>query len=200
MMFHVKHEGTAPVDLAPGQLDLLSRYEHLLGTRGASLGLISPADLPRIHERHVLDGLRGVACLPRSCSAVADLGSGGGIPGLPIAIARPDLTMILAEARRSRAAFLELVVDELELANVEVHLGRAESLGRRFQACLARAFAPPKESWSVAAELLVDGGVLIYWAGEGFDPTRDAPADVQVRFPTIDPLAYGGPVVIMGPR
>jgi 16S rRNA (guanine527-N7)-methyltransferase len=201
MMFHVKHEGSPPIDeLSPAQLELLSRYERLLETRGASLGLISTADLPRLHERHVLDGLRGVACLPPNCSAVADLGSGGGIPGVPVAIARPDLEVVLAEVRRSRAAFLELVADELGLGNVRVHLGRAESLDRRFQACLARAFAPPEEGWLVAAELLVDGGVLVYWAGERFDPARDAPADVQVRFLRTDPLAYGGPVVIMGPR
>ncbi len=200
-MFHVKHEGTAPIDdLSPAQRELLSRYERLLETRGASLGLISTADLPRLHERHIMDGLRGVPCLPARCEAVADLGSGGGVPGVPVAIARPDLEVVLAEVRRNRAAFLELVADELGLTNVQVHLGRAESLERRFQACLARAFAPPEDSWFVAAELLVDGGVLVYWAGERFDPARDVPADVQVRLPETDPLAYGGPVVIMGPR
>lgn len=200
MMFHVKHEGAAPTNLSPTQLELLLRYESLLATRGASLGLVSPSDLSRLHERHVMDGLRGAALLPTPCEAIADLGSGGGVPGVPIAIARPDLEVVLAEVRRNRAAFLELVVDELALINVRVHLGRAERLDRRFQACLARAFAPPRESWLVAADLLVDGGVLVYWAGERFDAARDAPADVQVRVPRSDPLAYGGPVVIMGPR
>lgn len=202
MMFHVKHEPSLPHDirLSPAQLDALSRYERLLGTRGAMLGLISAADLPRIHERHVMDGLRGVVHLPPSCTSVVDLGSGGGIPGVPFAVARPDVEVVLAEVRRNRAAFLELVADELGLSNATVHLGRAEELDRRFHACLARAFAPPRRSWSIARRLLVDGGVLLYWAGEGFDPASDGPIDVQVRVPEVDPLAYGGPVVIMGPR
>lgn len=202
MMFHVKHEPSSLHDLrlSPAQLDQLGRYEGILGTRGASLGLISAADLPRIHERHIMDGLRGVVHLPSSCRSVVDLGSGGGIPGVPFAIARPDLEVVLAETRRSRAAFLELVVDEVGLSNAAVHLGPAEMLDRRFQACLARAFAPPAQSWSVAKELLVDGGVLLYWAGERFDPASDGPPDVQVHVPEPDRLAHGGPVVIMGPR
>lgn len=203
MMFHVKHEGwppTAGVQLSPAQIALLDRYEHLLRTRGATLGLVSGADVDRIRERHVADGLRGARHLPGPCDTVVDLGSGNGVPGVPVAIARPDVSVVLAEVRRARAAFLELVVDELGLSNVRVHLGRAQTLDRRFDACLARAFAPADESWAVASELLLEGGVLLYWAGAGFDADRDTPDNVQIRIPEADPLAYGGPVVIMSPR
>lgn len=202
-MFHVKHEGWPPTpgtELSPSQLDLLDRYAQLLKTRGATLGLVSEADVDRISERHVADGLRGLPHLPQPCREAVDLGSGSGIPGVPVAIARPEVSVVLAEVRRSRAAFLELVADELGLSNVRVHLGRAQTLDRRFDACLARAFASATESWAVARDLLLEGGVLLYWAGERFDAARDTPGDVQVQVTEVDPLASGGPVVIMGPR
>jgi 16S rRNA (guanine527-N7)-methyltransferase len=203
MMFHVKHEGSPgalPANLSAAQHELLIRYEAHIAGRGAAIGVVAASDLPRLRERHVMDGLRGVDLLPVTCATAVDLGSGGGVPGIPIAIARPDVEVVLVEVRRNRAAFLEFVVDDLRLPNAQVYMGRAEQLERRFQACFARAFAPPAETWAVAQPLLTDGGVLLYWAGARFDPARDVPPDVQVRVPQTDPLAYGGPVVIMGPR
>lgn len=202
----MKHEGwTDParvlrVTLTDTQQGLLDGYERLLSTRGAALGVVAKADLPRLRDRHVLDGLRGVAYVRSGPIDVVDLGSGSGIPGVPFAIARPDASVVLAESRRSRAAFLESVVDDLGLANIRVHLGRAETLARGFDACLARAFAPPAATWAVASALLRPGGILLYWAGERFDPARDAPSGAEVTVPEHDPLAYGGPVVIMGAR
>jgi 16S rRNA (guanine527-N7)-methyltransferase len=205
-MFHVKHEGwlsvarSAGIDLSPEQATLLERYEDLLRGRGAAIGVVAAADLPRLRERHVLDGLRGAAYLPTPCRRVLDLGSGGGIPGVPVAVARPDVDLVLAEARRNRAAFLELVADTLPLPNASVHAGRVQDLSPGFDACVARAFAPPAEAWEVARRVLRPGGTLLYWAGARFDPGRDTPDDVQIYVPQGDPLAYGGPVVIMSAR
>lgn len=206
-MFHVKHEGWARrvhgdlgIEITPAQIDQLVRYADLLRTRGAAMGLVATSDLDRIDERHVLDGLRGVPSLPARSHSVVDLGSGGGVPGIPVAIARPDVGVVLAEVRRNRAAFLELVVDELRLPNVRVHPGRAEALEGSFGACVARAFAPPAATWEIARPLLEPQGVLLYWAGRAFDPERDLPVDVQVRILERDPLANGGALVIMSAR
>lgn len=206
-MFHVKHEGwvrRVREDLGPdasdGQIDQLVRYAELLRTRGVALGVVAASDLDRIEERHVSDGLRGVAYLPARCRSMVDLGSGGGVPGIVFAIARPDVEMVLTEVRRNRVAFLELVADELRLANARVHWGRAEALEGPFGACTARAFATATATWAIARPLLEPEGVLLYWAGRTFDPDRDVPPDVQVQVQEADRLANGGPVVIMSAR
>lgn len=201
-MFHVKHEGWRAVATAVGILvddraeAQLVAYERLLRERAVPLGMIAADDLGRLWERHILDGLRGTPLLPGDAASAIDLGSGAGIPGVPVAIARPDLAVTLAETRRSRAAFLELVVAELGLKLVRVHAGRIEDLAGPFDVALARAFADVRQTWRVAQPLLRPDGCLVYWGGRTFDPT-DAPPGVAVRvFPT-SALANAGPVAIM---
>jgi 16S rRNA (guanine527-N7)-methyltransferase len=205
-MFHVKHEGWVQeaaarlAHITEEQAALLQRYEDLLRDRGIAMGLIATSDLARLRERHVLDALRGASLLPPACRRVADLGSGAGLPGVPLAIACPSIDIVLVEARRRRAAFLEMVGDILGLDNMRVFPGRAEDLQPGFDACVARAFGSPAASWKAAGRVLVPGGVLLYWAGEGFDEASDVPADVLAEVPVTGTLAYGGPVVIMSAR
>jgi 16S rRNA (guanine527-N7)-methyltransferase len=96
---------------------------------------------------------------------VADIGSGGGLPGIPVAIARPELAVHLIEPRARRAAFLEWSVQELGLDNVHVVPGRAEGLGLAVSGCMARALAPPVRTWRLAEPLLPPEGFVLYWAG-----------------------------------
>ena len=203
-MFHVKHEAWVRdaeklgVPLAETQLDQLAAYVDLLERIALPRGMVAASDADRLWERHVLDGLRGVPEL-RSGS-VADLGSGAGIPGVPLAIASPASSVVLIEPRRARAAFLEAVVDEVALANTRVVLGRAQDVPGRFQACVARAFASPLETWTVAQDLLEPGGTLLYWAGATFDRASLGDLGVPIRLSTHSDLARTGPLVIMGPR
>ena len=85
---------------------------------------------------------------------MADVGSGAGLPGVPLAIARPDLTVVLIEARRSRVAFLELCVDTLELRNATVVSGNAERSGVAVDACLCRAVDDAVGAWTLGRGLL----------------------------------------------
>lgn len=201
-MFHVKHEDRVQdlrrvgLSLGTSALDRLEAFEGLLRDRAVPIGAVARGDASQLWERHVLDSLRG-AGLPRPGDEVVDLGSGAGLPGIPIAIARPDLTVVLAEARRARVALLELVVERLGLANTRVVGGRAEDLSeraQRFDVALARALAPPDRAWAVAARLLTENGRLLLWAGRR---ERRWPAAVRVEPLGTPDLANSGPVVIM---
>jgi 16S rRNA (guanine527-N7)-methyltransferase len=202
-MFHVKHEGligeaaTLGVSLDVEQAARLVRYEGLLHDRAAALGMIAAGDLSRLRERHILDSLRAVTTLPDGPSEVVDLGSGAGLPGIPVAIARPEAHVILAESRRQRIAFLELIAIDLGLANVSVHGGRAESAPTPADVCLARAFRDARGSWEVARALLGPEGRLVYFAGSAFDRGRDLPSNAEARILPTSPLANSGPLVIM---
>jgi 16S rRNA (guanine527-N7)-methyltransferase len=154
--------------LKPAQLDLLRAYEGLLAERGIPLGVVSEGDRHRLWDRHVADSLRALSCIPPR-AALADLGSGGGLPGIPLAIARPDTTVSLVEARQRRIAFLELAVEALGLPNVHVISSRVEDASIRVDGCTARALAPAEKAWKLSAPLLPEGGFLIYWAGRSWD-------------------------------
>jgi 16S rRNA (guanine527-N7)-methyltransferase len=201
-MFHVKHEAwtrdaqSLGLRLGPHQMEALKNYEELLRTVAIPRGLVAASDEDRLWRRHLLDGLRGVREVP-DVASVLDLGSGAGIPGIPLAIALPN-RVTLSESRRGRVAFLEAVIDQLALTNVEVILGKAEQLGRRHDVCVARAFSSAVGTWRAAEPLLEPGGELIYWAGSGFDPDELAPLGVSWRLSTRSDLADSGPLVIMG--
>jgi 16S rRNA (guanine527-N7)-methyltransferase len=171
------------LDLDLGLAARLSSFANLLVEIAVPLGMVSKDDVDRLVPRHIVDSLRAAPAI-RSLEArsVVDLGSGAGLPGIPLALALPDVEFTLAEVRSKRAAFLELASERLGLSNARVHAGSAEQLShRQFDAATARAFAPQVEAWSVASPLLRQGGSLILFAGErdrgqhrfdGADPSR----------------------------
>ncbi len=125
------------------RLPLAERYAALLATVGVERGLIGPREAPRLWERHLLNCAVLEEAIPPGAT-VADLGAGAGLPGLVLAIARPDLTVTLVEPLLRRTTFLHEVVEELGLTEVRVHRGRAESLHgqERFDVVTSRALAP----------------------------------------------------------
>lgn len=197
-MFHVKHEGwsgvaSLGVELDDTAIDRLERFERDLRERGAPRGMVSASDLPRLRERHIFDCLRAAPLLPET-GTVCDLGSGAGLPGVVLAIARPDLRFVLIEVRRNRAVFLDEATADLD--NAVVHGRRLETFRERVAACTARAFAPAPKSWAAAEPLLGPSGRLIYWAGATFDFVRDVPTGVSASL-FQSALARSGPLVIM---
>src|SRR6516164_1927210 len=127
-MFHVKHASVgAPVDATAifgARLDIARRYAELLAGAGVERGLLGPREVDRLWDRHLLNSV-AVQELLDPGDRVVDIGSGAGLPGLPLAIARPDLEVVLLEPLLRRSDFLREVVVELGLA-VEVVRGRAE--------------------------------------------------------------------------
>ncbi|GAA3393896.1 16S rRNA (guanine(527)-N(7))-methyltransferase RsmG [Cryptosporangium minutisporangium] len=125
------------------RLPVAIQYAELLGTAGVERGLIGPREAPRLWERHLLNCAVVSELFPADASVV-DVGSGAGLPGLVLAIVRPDLRITLLEPLSRRVAFLEETVAALELSSVTVLRGRAEEVAGRVAASIvtARAVAP----------------------------------------------------------
>lgn len=127
---------------------------------------------------HVEHGRRFLAALPPDVVRVLDLGSGGGIPGLVLAVERPDYHLVLLDRRAQRTDFLRRAVGRLGLANVDVVTGEASTLARhddhrgRYDAVVARAFGPPGATAEAAAGFLCVGGVLVVSEPPDVDPAR----------------------------
>ncbi|MDR0960770.1 MAG: 16S rRNA (guanine(527)-N(7))-methyltransferase RsmG [Propionibacteriaceae bacterium] len=111
--------------------ETIERYADILTTTGIEWGLIGPREAERIWQRHLLNSV-GVSALIDEGRDVVDIGSGAGLPGIPLAIARPDLRITLIEPLERRARFLSLVVDSLNIGDtVSVIRGRIEETAIR---------------------------------------------------------------------
>jgi 16S rRNA (guanine527-N7)-methyltransferase len=192
----VKHEGWTPQELSDAQRASLVLYEELLLSQAVPRGIVAASDSGHLRTRHILDSLRALPHLPDDAERVLDLGSGAGLPGLPIAVVRPDLEVTLSESRQVRAAFLELAVERLRLPNVRVFPEPAEGLEPGFDVCLARGFGDVSRTWEVARVLLRPFGELLYWAGRTFT-LEDVPSGASMRAVGEATLESGGPIVIM---
>lgn len=154
----------------PQRLPLAVRYADLLATEGTLRGLIGPREVPRLWDRHLLNCAVLGELVPTG-STVVDVGSGAGLPGLALAIARPDLSVILVEPLARRTAFLVEAVDLLGLGgSVEVVRGRAEELGRSrpdgaAPIVTARAVAPLDRLVGWCLPLAEPGGRLLAMKG-----------------------------------
>jgi 16S rRNA (guanine527-N7)-methyltransferase len=149
------------------RLPLVERYADLLATDGVLRGLIGPREVPRLWERHLLNSVALVERIPDG-AVVADVGSGAGLPGVPLAVARPDLDVLLVEPQLRRTTFLEEVVQTLELERVKVVRARAEEAVRRFQpvdVVVARAVAPLGRLATWCLPLVVVGGRMLALKG-----------------------------------
>ena len=151
------------------RLDLASRYAEFLATAGVERGLLGPHEVDRIWERHLLNSV-AVGELLGQGERVVDIGSGAGLPGIPLAIARPDLEVVLLEPLLRRSEFLKEAVADLGLS-VEVVRGRAEESWVRDQfgerdAAVSRAVAALDKLTKWSMPLLRPGGRMMAIKGE----------------------------------
>jgi 16S rRNA (guanine527-N7)-methyltransferase len=151
---------------ASERLPLAERYAELLATEGVLRGLIGPREAPRLWERHLLNSAVLAEAIPES-SSVCDIGTGAGLPGLVVAIARPDVRMTLVEPLLRRTTFLEEVVAELGLDQVSVVRGRADDLHGRstFDVVTSRAVAPLERLLGWSMPLVAPEGALVAMKG-----------------------------------
>lgn len=161
----------AQTPLSPAQQEQLSRYLDLLFAANQTMNLTRIIDRPTAEVQHVGDAMTLLRHLPPGAARIADVGSGGGVPGIPLAIARPDAQVHLLEATKKKAAFLQRTAAELGLANVRVLDLRAEEAGRdpkfreSFDAVVARAVGTMNWLAEWCLPLLKKGGVMLAMKG-----------------------------------
>ena len=173
-------EPAAAVALFGTQVDVARQFTANLASQGEERGLIGPLELPRLWSRHILNSAI-VAPLLRP-GRVGDIGSGAGLPGLVLAIARPDVSFFLIEPMERRVAWLNEQVAELGLANVEVIRARAEDvhLDVALDQVTARAVSAFRKLLPLTAPLLRDGGELVLMKGAAAQAEVDA-ATKEIR-------------------
>ncbi|WP_084696609.1 16S rRNA (guanine(527)-N(7))-methyltransferase RsmG [Phycicoccus jejuensis] len=156
------------------RLALAERFTAILADTGVTHGLIGPREVPRLWERHVLNCAVIEDAFPHGASLV-DVGSGAGLPGVALAVARPDLDVHLVEPMLRRTTWLAGVVEDLGLENVTVHRGRAEELAGSVSApwVTARAVARLDKLARWCVPLLADGGMLVAMKGRSASEELD---------------------------
>lgn len=163
------------------RLELAEQFAEMLREQGVRRGLIGPREIGRLWERHLLNSAVLAELLPPNCNVV-DVGSGAGFPGIPLAIARPDVELTLLEPMARRVTWLQEVITELDLA-VEVVRGRAEEGPVRDRLAghdivTARAVAPMERLSKWCMPLLRQGGRMLALKGSSAaeELERDASA------------------------
>lgn len=182
------------------RIALATAYADLLATDGVVRGLIGPREAPRLWERHLLNCAALVQVLPEAeddaSTTVCDIGSGAGLPGLVLAIARPDLEVTLVEPLLRRTRFLDEVVEGLGLANVEIVRARAEQLAgsRTFDVVTSRAVAPLARLAEWSMPLVARSGEMLALKGSSLDEeiVRDAEVLRRAGYGTATALRLEG--------
>lgn len=148
-------------------LPTVQRYAGILADAGVERGLIGPREVPRLWDRHLMNCAAVAELIPQGAHVV-DVGSGAGLPGLVLAIARPDLQVSLLEPLLRRTVFLAETVEALDLRTVEVLRSRAEEWAGRLAADVvtARAVAPLERLVGWCLPLVKPGGVMLALKGE----------------------------------
>ncbi|PFG18199.1 16S rRNA m(7)G-527 methyltransferase [Propionicimonas paludicola] len=154
-----------PAELFGPSTEEIKQYVDILASRGVEWGLLGPREGERLWDRHVLNSVALAPLLPEGATVV-DVGSGAGLPGLPLALYRPDLKVTLLESLLRRSEFLELAVEELGLSDrVQVVRARAEDHRGSYQVVTARAVAPLDRLVGWCVPLVAPGGAIVALKG-----------------------------------
>ena len=153
--------------LPAGAVDKLLAYLELLAKWNKTYNLTAIRDPLQAVSHHLLDSLAVLRELAGRTGALADVGSGGGLPGIPLAIAEPGRRVTLNDANEKKGAFLRQAVIELGLSNADVHVGRAENWqpAERFAVVISRGFASVVDFLAACRHLAAPGGVLAAMKG-----------------------------------
>jgi 16S rRNA (guanine527-N7)-methyltransferase len=163
-MSDLEIEPAIAAELFGERIDVARAFTSALAREGEERGLIGPLELPRLWTRHILNS---VIAAPLFQGSVADIGSGAGLPGLVLAIARPDVEWTLVEPMERRITWLNEQVETLGLANVTVLRSRAEDVrpAEGFDVVTARAVSALRTLIPITAPLVRDGGELTLLKG-----------------------------------
>ena len=171
--------------LSPEQVTQLAQFAELIRKWNRAFNLVSRQDVGRLLERHILDSIAPMALVrgPR----VLDLGSGAGLPGLPLAIVLPGLQMTLCDRSERRTRFCRQVVQQLGLGNVTIwcgDFGSADSPSGPFDTVVARGVATSDSVWDMVRHTLdPDGCVLVYAATQAVAAEHDEHDEIDSTAP-----------------
>lgn len=168
------------------KLDQAIAYHRSLATTGSERGFIGPREVPRLWDRHILNCAVIGEAMPEGVT-VADIGSGAGLPGIPLALARPDLKITLIEPLLKRSVYLAEIKDELGLDNVTVIRGRAEEKAVRAELgkvdiVTSRAVAPLGRLVGWSLPLARIGGSMIAMKGSSVAEEIERDAEEIKRY------------------
>ena len=193
----VEPEPAEAATLFGDRIELARRFTDDLARRGEELGLIGPLELPRLWTRHILNSVLVAPLL--SPGVVGDIGSGAGLPGLVLAIARPDVSFILIEPMERRVDWLTSEAKSLGLDNVSVLRARAEEtkLDWPLDQVTARAVSALSTLIPLTAPLVKAGGQMLFMKGARVEDeiTAAAKAIRKARLSDIEVLVLGEGVV-----
>lgn len=193
MTAELEAEPPVAAELFGDRIELARSYTHELARRGEQLGLIGPLEPPRLWTRHILNSVL-LAPLLRP-GRVGDIGSGAGLPGLVLAIARPDVSMVLIEPMERRVDWLNEETARLGLSNVEVVRARAEeaSFSPWLDQVTARAVSALSKLIPLAARLVRSEGEMLLLKGASVQAEIDAAAKAirKHRLSDIEVLTLG---------
>ena len=176
----------------PERLDEIAAYAHFLQTAGIERGLIGPREGERIWERHIFNCLPVTQLLPQGAS-LFDIGSGAGLPGIVIALARPDLQVTLIEPLERRVEFLK---EATQGSSIEVIRGRAQDVKSSADFVTARAVAPLEKLKKMSWHLVKVGGSLLAMKGEGAAAEMEGVKGASLHELQLDGLELGRVVAI----
>jgi len=181
----------------PERLDEIAVYAHFLTTAGIERGLIGPREGERIWERHIFNCLPVTQLLPQGAS-LFDIGSGAGLPGIVIALARPDLSVTLIEPLERRVSFLTEAVEGLNLTinNIEVIRGRAQDVKKSADFVTARAVAPLEKLKKMSWHMVKTGGSLLAMKGESASAEMEGVKGATLHEITLEGIELGRIVAI----
>lgn len=163
-VFEVEPEPTVAKEVFGDRLELARGYAEALVRDSDLLGLLGPREMPRLWTRHILNSAV-VAELVAPGKSVCDIGSGAGLPGIPMAIALPDTQFTLIEPMERRSEWLISVAAELGLENVRVIRARAEEVGEAFDIATARAVSALPKLLRLCVPLVHHGGEILALKG-----------------------------------
>lgn len=161
----------------------VEEYARMLSEEGELRGLIGPKEVDRVWSRHIVNCAALLPFLPKR-GTVMDVGSGAGLPGIVLAIARPDLEFRLVEIMERRCEWLVEVMERLGLDNVEVIRERSENLKRadRVDVVTARAVAPLDKLLRITSKLIAPGGQLLALKGRrAYEEAEKAEMELRKR-------------------
>jgi 16S rRNA (guanine527-N7)-methyltransferase len=188
----IEQEPAAAALIFGDGIELARAYTHRLAQDSETFGLLGPRELPRIWSRHVINSALLSELVPDE-SLVADVGSGAGLPGIPMAIAQPKAYFTLIEPMERRANWLSAVVQDLGIKNVDVIRARAEEVSRTdFDIVTARAVAALDKLLKLLTPLTRGSNLKTVLALKG----SRAPEEIADAKPRLQRLGFGEPEIL----